>query len=159
MRSDCAQNHSKSVSPDDIPWDHWYSISFQFCPLFGNPASESSLLGHFKLFSTRVLSLLLLSMTIIVSILFFEKKELKKKKRSPNGAFLYYWIVPTLQSYLSGRASDISWWGRLPCICICLVIVYQQVENNKKKWQKKSVISYLFSSQKYPGIFSQNDVV
>ena len=54
MRSDCAQNHSKPVSPDDIPWDHWYSISFEFCPLFSNPASKSSLLGHFKLFSTRV---------------------------------------------------------------------------------------------------------
>ena len=54
MRSDRAQNHSKTVSPDDIPWDHWYSISFQFCPFFSNPASESSLLGHFKLFSARV---------------------------------------------------------------------------------------------------------
>ena len=78
MRSDRAQNHSETVSPDDIPWDHWYSISFQFCPLFSNPASESSLLGHFKLFSTRVFALLLLSMTIIFSILFFSEERTEK---------------------------------------------------------------------------------
>ena len=95
MRSDRAQNHSETVSPDDIPWDHWYSISFQFCPLFSNLASESSLLGHFKLFSTRVF---VFAAVVdydyrFYSFFFFQKKELKK--HSPNGAFPYYWIAPT----------------------------------------------------------------
>ena len=98
MRSYRAQNHSKTVSPDDIPWDYWYSISFQFCPLFSNSASESSLLGHFKLFSTRVFVFAaVVDDDYLFYSFFFQKKELKK--HSPNGAFPYYWIAPTLQSY------------------------------------------------------------
>ena len=116
MRSVRAQNHSKTVSPDDIPWDHWYSIRFQFCPLFSNPASESSLLGRFKLFSTRVfLSLLLWLMTIIFSILFFFRRK-NWKNALLTGRFLITESRRHCNHILSGRASDITWWRRLPCI-------------------------------------------
>ena len=115
MRSDRAQNHSETVSPDDIPWDHWYSISFQFCPLFSNPASESSLLGHFKLFSTRVFVFAaVVDDDYLFYSFFFWRKNWKTTLLT--GRFLITESRRHKNNILSGRASDITRWRRLPCI-------------------------------------------
>ena len=115
MRSDRAQNHSETVSPDDIPRDHWYSISFQFCRLFSNPASESSLLGHFKLFSTRVFVFAaVVDDDYLFYSFFFRRKNWKNTLLT--GRFLITESRRHKNNILSGRASDITRWRRSPCI-------------------------------------------
>ena len=115
VRSDRAQNHSETVSPDDIPRDHWYSVSFQFYPLFSNPASESSLLGHLKLFLTRVFVFAaVVDDDYLFYSFFFRRKNWKNTLLT--GRFLITESRRHKNNILSGRASDITRWRRLPCI-------------------------------------------
>lgn len=155
MRSDCGQNHSNPVSPDDIPCDHWYSISFQFCPPFSNPRAKAICLDILNFSRLEFLSLLLLSMTIIVSILFFRRKKWKNALLTRR-----FFIIESCRHCnhtLSGLASDVTWWGRLPCIYLCR---YSLPASQKKKKMAKEIIELLLILiTKVHWNFSQNDVV
>lgn len=110
------------------------------------PRAKAVCLDILNFFRPEFLSLLLLSMTIIFSILFsFRRKNWKNTLLT--GRFLITESRRHKNNILSGQAL-ISLDGGVYHAYICLVIVYQPVENNNKKNGKRNQWTLTYSHHK-----------
>lgn len=129
--------------------------AFNSVRLLAIPRAKAICLDILNFSRLEFLSLLLLSMTIIVSILFFRRKKWKNALLTRR-----FFIIESCRHCnhtLSGLASDVTWWGRLPCIYLCR---YSLPASQKKKKMAKEIIELLLILiTKVHWNFSQNDVV